>query len=351
LYDLSSDFEETENLAAGRKLDSFRKELGEIIELYSSPEAEKSKNMPDQKSLEKLRSLGYTGGTVAVSPRKSYSPRDDVKTLLPYHNRSEDAIKLYGEGNVQPAIDALNNIISERKDLAAAYVYLAIIHSDQKRTNEALAVLDKGFTINPQSYEIFSKYVGTLVKNDRNAKVLELFQNHYLKEMDHDPKIWNLLALAYLNSADPDGANKALEQALALDLRYPLTHFNYGKLHEWIGMKNQDGRAIARSLENYKKAIEFDPEFADAYIALGIVYLRSGEMKGGIYCLEKALEIQPDSQLAIYNLGLAYLNSGDQQKALEYFTRYLNDYAQNLSPEETDKIKAVIRKIERLPQN
>jgi arylsulfatase A-like enzyme/Flp pilus assembly protein TadD len=349
LYDLSKDFGETENLASSRKLDSYRKELGEIIESHASSEANKSKKSLDQKSLERLRSLGYTGSPVAVSPRESYTLRDDVKTLLPYHNRSEEAMKLYGEGKVQSAIDALKAIISERKDLAAAYVYLAMIHSDQKRPQEALDVLDQGFTINPNSYEIFSKYVGTLVRNERNAEVLEIVENHYLKEMDHDPKIWNLLALAYLNSADPDGSKKALEQALSLDPRYPLTHFNYGKLNEWLGMKNQDGRAIGSSLENYKKAIELDPEFADAYIALGVVYLRSGEVKGGIFCLEKALEIQPDSQLAVYNLGLAYLNSGDRSKALEYLTRYLNDYSQELSPEEVDKIRAVIRKIERLP--
>jgi superkiller protein 3 len=259
-------------------------------------------------------------------------------------------MSLYREGKIQSAIDALKKIISERKDLAVAYVDLAIIHSNQKRPQEALDVLNQGLSSNPQSYEIFSKYISTLVRNNRNVEVLELFQSHYLKEMDHDPKIWNLLALAYLNSEDPDSAKKALEQALSLDSRYPLTQYNYGKLYEWLGMKNQDRRAFGRSLESYKKAIELDPEFADAYIGLGVVYLRSGEFDGGIYCLEKALEIQPDSLLAVYNLGLAHLNSGNRSKALEYFTRYLNDYAQELSPEEVDKIRAVIRKIERLPQ-
>jgi arylsulfatase A-like enzyme/Flp pilus assembly protein TadD len=350
LYDLKKDFEETENLASSRNLNSFRKKLDEIIEQYTSPEAMKSEKSLDQKSLEKLRSLGYTGGSVAVSPRKSYSPRDDVKTLLPYHNRSEDAMSLYREGKFQSAIDALKKIISERKDLAVAYVDLAIIHSNQKRPQEALDVLNQGLSTNPQSYEIFSKYISTLIRNNQNVEVLELFQSHYLKEMDHDPKIWNLLALAYLNSGDPDRAKKALEQALSLDPRYPLTQYNYGKLYEWFGMKNQDRRAFGRSLESYKKAIELDPEFADAYIGLGVVYLRSGEFAGGIYCLEKALEIQPDSPLAVYNLGLAYLNSGNRSKALQCFTRYLNDYAQDLSPEEVDKIRAVIRNIERLPQ-
>lgn len=349
LYDLENDFDETKNLAPGRDLKEFKKRLAQIIELYSSPEAEKSGKALDSQSVEKLRALGYTGGSVVSSPRKSYSPRDDVKILLPYHNRSENALKLYREGQTQSAIDALHQIISERDDLAVAYVHLAIILTDEKRHQEAFDVLKSGFAKNPQSYEIFSKYVNLLVRSERYAEALELFRAHYLKEMDHDPKIWNVMAMAHLNSNDPDGAQKALEQAFSLDRRLPLTQFNYGKLYEWIGFNRKDGKAVAESLERYKKAIELDPEFADAYIALGVVYLRTGEFKGGIFCLEKALEIDPDSQWALYNLGLAYLNSGNTSKALEYFQQYLRDFAGELSPDELEKIKAVIRKIERLP--
>jgi Tfp pilus assembly protein PilF len=87
-----------------------------------------------------------------------------------------------------------------------------------------------------------------------------------------------------------------------------------------------------------------DPEFADAYIALGIAYLKSGEQKGGFYCLEKALEIQPDSPLAVYNLGLAHLKSGNKSKALQYFIQYQRDYTQNLSPEEREQLKVLIQK-------
>jgi arylsulfatase A-like enzyme/Tfp pilus assembly protein PilF len=349
LYDLKKDFDETENLASSRDLKDFKKRLGEIIEQYTSTEADKSEQRLDSKSLEKLQALGYTGGSVETGARKSYSPREDVKVLLPFHNRSEEAFRLYREGRIQLAIDALKQIITERDDLGLAYVNLAIILYNEKRQQEAFDILKSGFSTNPQSYEIFSKYVGLLVRSERFAEVLELFQAHYLKEMDHDPKIWNLLAMTHLNSGDPDGAMKALEQAFSMDRRLPLTQFNYGKLYEWIGFNRKDGTAVARSLESYKKAIELDPEFADAYIALGVVYLRSGEFKGGIYCLEKALDIEPDSQLAVYNLGLAYLNSGNKLKALQYFKQYLRDFADDLSPEELEKIKAVVRKIEQLP--
>jgi tetratricopeptide (TPR) repeat protein len=101
---------------------------------------------------------------------------------------------------------------------------------------------------------------------------------------------------------------------------------------------------MAKSLDSLKKAIELDPEFADAYIDLGVAYLRSGEQEGGIDCLEKALEIQPDSPHAVFNLGLAHLNGRNKSDALKYFTRYKRDYAQNLSQEELEQLNALIKK-------
>jgi Tfp pilus assembly protein PilF len=60
--------------------------------------------------------------------------------------------------------------------------------------------------------------------------------------------------------------------------------------------------------------------------------------------LARSLEIQPDSPLAVYNLGLVHLNSGNKSEALQYFTRYKRDYAQNLSKEELKRLKALIQK-------
>ncbi len=58
--------------------------------------------------------------------------------------------------------------------------------------------------------------------------------------------------------------------------------------------------------------------------------------------LARSLEIQSDSPLAVYNLGLAHLNSGNKSEALQYFTRYKRDYAQDLSKEELERLKALI---------
>jgi tetratricopeptide (TPR) repeat protein len=114
-------------------------------------------------------------------------------------------------------------------------------------------------------------------------------------------------------------SKKALEQAQSIDPRLPLTYYDSSKLYGWLDLENKERGALARSSEHYKKAIELDPEFADAYIGLGVAYLKSGELEGGIYCLERALEIQPNSPSALFNIGLAHLNSNNKSEALKYF--------------------------------
>lgn len=344
LYNLEKDFNEQKNLASDKELSSYRKQLHELMEQYTFTGAERAGRRLDKKSLEKLSALGYTGGSVAVGTQKKYGPLDDVKSLIPYFNKSEEALMLYQEGNVLPAIDLLNQVITERKNLANAYVHLTEIHFREKNLDKAFDILEKGFAANPQSYQLFSKYVNILARSGRYVEVIELFRDHYLKEIDHDPRIWNLLAMAYLNSGNSDNAKKALEQAMSLDPRLPLTHYNYGKLYARLAFEIQERGAVAKSLDCYKQAIELDPEFADAYIDLGVAYLKVGEEEGGIFCFERALEIQPNSPLAVFNLGLAHLNSGNKSEALKHFTRYKKDYSQDLTKKDQEQLEALIKR-------
>jgi tetratricopeptide (TPR) repeat protein len=345
LYDLEKDFNEKDNLAPHRDLGDYNKRLSEIIERDSSPEAIGSERTPDRKSLEKLRALGYIGGTVAAATKKNYGPRDDVKTLLPYFNQANKALTLHQNGKTLEGIESLKAIISEREDFAISYVHLATLyHEGQGKMDDALEVLKLGFSNNPTSYEIFYKYVNLLVQAGRNEQAIELGTNARLRQMDYDPDIWTNIGAAYQNTGDSDMARQAYEQALRIDQRNPIAYHKLGLLHFSLALKNNDRRALGKSLESYKKAIEFDPDYADAYVGLGNAYLQTNNLDGGIFCLEKALKIQPGQGPVIYNLGMAYFLKGDKQRALGYFNLFKKEYGQLLSPKERGELDELIRK-------
>jgi arylsulfatase A-like enzyme/Flp pilus assembly protein TadD len=345
LYDLKKDFDEQKNLAAERDLRAFRKQLSEIIERNTSPQASQSRSRPDRESLEKLRSLGYISSSDTAEAKKSYGPPDDIKTLMPFYNQATEAMTLHQNGKTQEGIEILKTIISEREDFDIPYAHLATLYLEgQGKMAEALEVLKLGFTRNPSSYEIFFKYVNFLIEAGVNEKAIELATNVRLRQNDYDPEIWTNIGVAYQNTGDFDMAQRAYEQALRIDQRYPIAYHNLGLMYLSLALRNKDSRALQECLESFKKAIEIDPDYADAYVGLGNAYFQTNNLEGGIYCLEKALEIQPDKGPVIYNLGMAYFNKGDKEKALAYFTRFKKEYSRLLPPAERRKLDDLIKK-------
>ena len=66
------------------------------------------------------------------------------------------------------------------------------------------------------------------------------------------------------------------------------THLAYNNLGNTLKLQGE----LASALTSYKKAIQIDPEFADAYYNLGIVLKEQG--KCGNYCIQKSSSTQTE---------------------------------------------------------
>lgn len=344
LYDLGKDFLELRNLAEEKDLERYRKQLEQIMRNHSLPQEQKTKSQKvDREALEKLRSLGYISSQRSV-PKKEFGPQDDVKNLLPFHNKSTEAMELYRQGRAQESIRLLKEILTERQDIDIAYSNLATIYKAQGRLGEALEVLRQGLEFLPSSYEVFSTYVNYLLNAGRHDEVIALFNKWNLRQMEHDPEIWNFLGAAYSGKEEFQKAIEAYEMALSLDDRYPVIFNNLATVYISIFLKTKDPNAYQKSLQNFERAIELNPNYASAYNGLGSAHLLTGNTDRAINCLEKALEINPDFGLALYNLGLAYLEKGEKARALDCFLKYRQKHVRSLSPSEIKKLEELIQK-------
>jgi tetratricopeptide (TPR) repeat protein len=72
-------------------------------------------------------------------------------------------------------------------------------------------------------------------------------------------------------------------------------------------------------VEHIQKALETDPEFADANNMLGIVLARAGKLDDGIAHLEKAVANTPDSPEYRFNLGRLLAAHGRFADAIPHF--------------------------------
>ncbi len=71
---------------------------------------------------------------------------------------------------------------------------------------------------------------------------------------------------------------------------------------------------LAKVVAGYRKAIELDPNFADAHYALGVALLGKGELNSAFESISRALQLKPDSAEAWFHLAQIRLR---QQKPAE----------------------------------
>jgi tetratricopeptide (TPR) repeat protein len=74
--------------------------------------------------------------------------------------------------------------------------------------------------------------------------------------------------------------------------------------------KAQDAQYPEDQIANYQKAIKLDPTFMEAYINLGVVYIKTERFEEAIDILQKAHNINPEHWLIKKNLVVAYINLG-----------------------------------------
>ena len=341
VYDLKNDFGEADNLSPNLDLAVFKNQLSRIEKKFSSNRQINPSEKVDRESLAKLKSLGYisTGGPI----RKNVGNRDnDVKIMLPFHNRCATAMLRFKEGDPGAAVRILRGVIEEREDIDIAYINLADIYKDSGRINEALAVLKQGWERLPENYDIFLSYISCLLLSGNFQEVIDSLDPSSHRHTDSDPEIWNALGSAYMNTGRFDQAQAAFEKAVSIDPDFPSAWHNSGVifLSKWLKTKNF--KDYQDALQYFQKAIAIDPAHAASYNALGVLYKNSGRLAEALEVLNKAVRLDGDLGDALFNLGLIYLYMGDKQKALQIFQEYQAKFFSKLPASEQSRLLALI---------
>ena len=76
-----------------------------------------------------------------------------------------------------------------------------------------------------------------------------------------------------------------------------------------------------RAKDAYLKAIELNPQNADAYVNLGRLFQLNGNLKRAKRYYERALDLSPEHQLALYNLGTVFDELNEIERAAEFYLR------------------------------
>jgi tetratricopeptide (TPR) repeat protein len=95
-----------------------------------------------------------------------------------------------------------------------------------------------------------------------------------------------------------------------------ITFYNLGTLYMKLGQPTAAKTALER-------ALELNPEYADANNTLGALLAQNGDVAGAVSHFRSALEARPDHADALNNLGYALFQAGQTQEAYDLYQKSL----------------------------
>jgi tetratricopeptide (TPR) repeat protein len=159
----------------------------------------------------------------------------------------------------------------------------------------------------------------------------------YKQALGLAPVIWNKIGIAYHQMMDLDTARKQYEKALELDPNYAEARNNLGAIY--YAKRNYN-----RAIKEYNRALKLSPNSASIYSNLGTAYFAKKNYKEALSCYQKALDLDPEvfehrSNYGVllqertveerakfhYYLAKTYAKAGMNDRALLYIRKSLEE--------------------------
>jgi len=347
VYNIKDDSAENHNIAADANIKQLNRDLVKLAnDLKGKNMIERSQRIsPEERK--KLETLGYISATPSDRPRV-FTKADDLKTMLPLQNRMLTAVANYRARGARETIAQLKAIIEESPGFVLVYRHMATIYKDTGQVEKAIEILEYGLKKNPGNTDLMSKLGIMLAEAQQPDKAIELL-NICIKKNPFDPDNFNFLGVAYYKKGNAAKAMENYRKTLELDNNYASVFNNIGSLYlaVYLGNKKKDEGVYRLAMENFNRALEIDPRLFAAYNGRGAAYQFKNQEKKAIADWEKAIEINPDYIDAYFNIGISYLQIGDKAAALKHLLLCKQRLAARLPAKDRQQLDRLIARASR----
>jgi Tfp pilus assembly protein PilF len=245
---------------------------------------------------------------------------------------------------------ALESAVARGVDSARIYAALADVYEAGGYVENAIPAMRLAIARDPRNESYRLRY--GLLLNDTKAPAAAIIRlREALKEFPNSSPLWLALGIAQMGDGKSDDARKSFERALELDTRSaPALAYlgsTYGERGQYTEAAVFYERAIAAApnvavpyylaadallkqpeidaprVERYlARAVELEPDFASAHMALAKLYVRGERWTEAAVAFERVTRLDPESSEAHYQLGRVYVRlkrAAEAQRELERF--------------------------------
>jgi tetratricopeptide (TPR) repeat protein len=277
-----------------------------------------------------------------------------------------DPSSLTSRGNVLWALDRLDEALADHErairlkpDYAEAHVNLGIVLLYKGRLDQAISEYEQAIALKPDLYQAHGALGNALFKKRRPDPAIAEYEKA-IRLCPDDPQLHLRLGICWCDGKrEYAKAISEFKEAIRLDSRHAMAHYNLGKALWHKGLIDEASRACT-------EAVRLKPDFALAHNALGVALKAQGKWDkavaefeeairrdpkyadphinlGGIWCdvrrdydraiaeFDEAIRLKPDEPTAHFNRGIALRSKGVLDMALAEFKetiRLKQDYPQ-----------------------
>ena len=265
LYDLDRDPGELNNIIGAHPKEY--RELEEQLKILSGVGTENVvAHQMDQQTMEQLESLGYVGGASGRNVQlngQGADPKDRVGIL-----KIIDAVQGHGAAKFQPSqkIALLQQGLAEDPANPSLYYSLGDQYNLIGQGGQALQVYQDALRHGIQNGMIFTR-LGNLEVSAGNTKDAIAYFQQAAQLGPHNAEAQCNLANAYMLNGQGTDADRIFRSVIATQPYAPA----YNGLGV-IGLKSHD---LANAQGNFERAVELDPDYAEAMFNLGLVCMQT----------------------------------------------------------------------------
>ncbi len=276
--------------------------------------------------------------------------KDEYRFVKPANNISGTRARLHDKNYRENLIRELKRNIKETGS-SKAYAFLGFVYNETGRYRKAIEVFSKvkdvpGLSHLLDAYSGIAYAYGRLGYMDKSI----LYYKKSLRLKNNATTLYNI-GIAYIKKRDEKKAIKYLSEALSLNSNlmsvYPQLidiYQRFGmkqevektlKMYEKARVQGEGGEYFKKGIKTYlnnrpdvaaewfEKSIRANPSNPAPYSNLGYIYFDMGVIDRAYEYQKRALDIDPDFANAHYGLALIYKKLGDTEKAVREYKEYL----------------------------
>ena len=232
----------------------------------------------------------------------------ELDSAQEYVERAEER---FAKGDLHGAIDDASAALELEADSVQAFLQRGVARAAHEDVEDAIDDFGEALEREPECLPALINRGLAFYGNRQFEEALEDFDTAV--EVDPEaPEIYANRGIVRFALDDQEGAEADFDKAIDLDP------------DSVIAMVHRAAGEVREAVLDYQKALELDENYAEAWAALGYIFLDTQYFDKAINHLDRAIELQPYAAEHYYNRGNAYAGGEDFAQAIEDYSRAID---------------------------